>query len=1742
MPIRITLPLSIVTSVLIFGLAKYYCAHKEQTTTRNNAQQIEKKSAESSIANIAFIVTYIVLLGILVNSSSNATSGLFTDWEKIETIQIFYLTAAIAFTFFLPGYALVTLLNKKYKLRILLKLLLAYLFSILITGLMGYVSGSLGYPISNITILFIGTYILIFLFYLKQVNAFSRGFYHVRPYLFYKSLSKIRNSLINNYSQFIVFSSLFSLVILYTYYLNDGKIVVDQWYHHGKALLIGSGLFKDLGASDVYNPPFFSSLLAAFFNLSGSPSVNAYVSISFLNIVPVFAFYYFFTNWVPKDKQRSALLASTLFMLSAGFGWLYAINTAVSDHNQVTYDIDSSLDIVSLTYRKTFDVETPTTFIDVGHPDVTTALILISLPAGFTMLGLIKEVNIFRLNNDDDYKSSRPKLRYFRIFTCIAIVTAISFLGILSHDEFFLFIIIGSTAMVILFRQLPKNVNYSIFFVSFLSAISLVILVDTFISPARIYTFRHILGIPLIILSFLFISFGWALYVFFRKTKFSNIFKTFRSKRQISIIKQQAILKRIITLNFLNENQIRFVKLSLGIVIVSVVAYFYLFTVLVWDSLSVKQISSQIEVFKNVPWYLYPIKFGLTGLLGLAFILSYVFKKFEKEIFIFGIIIIIAFFAGPYYDEHRFGKYIMAGMAAFAALLIYQIISSGRIGLNLKVRPLIIGVLLATVVISCSLSIFMYAGWVELFTGKSDWIEGGRRDFPMASEIRLLNFLNNKIIDSKAYNIALPDKETGNEKGFVTKIYGFSPTSKFKLLQNPLTLNASTLEGLYSLLNSTDVRYIILPKTGIIADTEKAGITSSSNSSNIGNISNGLRFVLDNFPKAYEDQNYIVLEVLPLTPPSPTSSSVALIYQRDFDGLLPQVSNHSAILPIDTGLFGSQTVESSTKNNSDYNYNIVMNKVEGENQNLSPGAYSLTLGSNVTNNNSRSITLWSPPIPVIQHHNYQNSSENNQTINYIEGNFKIIDNLPAQNKSEKKNANKFGAGIMWEHDNKAYLVSVRDVGLQLSESPSKIKSLTKQSEWVISNNSSKKSLPTLILSQNEEIKRQKGIWYNLKILFLKDNVQIYLNDILRAKVPGRDYYNLSSNANNITENLVSRVGINTYYSKTEFKPIILGQMSEAAQHSNRPYQKIYYQDYYPHNILALSKIKYDAYIDGDLSAFSNKYVVLPFDKAPYQKNEAIKYLEFVNNGGNLIVINSDNKFDGIFSKLFPIIPGNFTNFNSIESHNSGNTGEKKYGINISGTARDIEINSHNNLTVKSYYVNKVNTDKNQNVAPFVIEKNYGNGKIIFVNVIGYFDAIFGKSFLVNNTDYSDKNEYFETLSNISHIIGIPENDLYVEKNLAQIPSLRTFRIIGDVKIYPGQTITINSSSLLFPEGNVSDINPASYNLTADAVNVSINPAQKISVTNYKAFNNVFTANHIDESSKFKVENMENDSNQNRYNFKKVTIKDLKLYSGPFEIVVNVTNSTRPLYLPTSASYNDYIAMSIPRGFDLIIKFPYSNSSYAQLDISKKGDEKNSFQRIKVSDYNYDFQPDGNSTGQILIHNVRTDIQAIRYISTLMKSPEIKITQGHEAKGAKGSTEEEPRAIRFIKNSPDNSPTEIEKQKGEIKINVDHVDNYDQHYYDWVRTKFITYLKNDIQITDENKNIVSQNKEQSLFTELMSKIPGDISEYAKVHEIEVPWRSVISSTPGVIIALTILVVMLIVIMTTWYKMIKRRRVK
>ena len=312
-------------------------------------------------------------------------------------------------------------------------------------------------------------------------------------------------------------------------------------------------------------------------------------------------------------------------------GYWYLIDSVTSKYS---YSDETSLENLHTASIRSSDIRTPVTFINVGHPTFTSPLIIIALPAGFLLLGLIKE-----------HIPNISKLRF------ICIITVITVVGILSHPEFYLFMIVGSI-LILSFRLMHGN----LFYISIISALLLCVLIN-FLSPQNYYTSIMIFNIPLPYLCLIFLSILLALY----RTRFIS---------KLSVLNY---LKHSFPSTGLVNSISRPVA---SIVIISLIAYMYLFSFIVLQALSTADIQIQVgtSTQRNIPWYLYPIKFGIAGILGLAFVVSYLFKRYEKETFVFGIIAVVALFTGPYYDEHRFSKYVMVGMVGFASLFVYKII------------------------------------------------------------------------------------------------------------------------------------------------------------------------------------------------------------------------------------------------------------------------------------------------------------------------------------------------------------------------------------------------------------------------------------------------------------------------------------------------------------------------------------------------------------------------------------------------------------------------------------------------------------------------------------------------------------------------------------------------------------------------------------------------------------------------------------------------------------------------------------------------------------------------------------------------------------------------------------------------------------------------------------------------------------------------------------------------------------
>jgi hypothetical protein len=1738
-PLRITTPLAIIISVLVFGLSKYYANNnknseksgKPETTIKkdkvnssvapSNLNDIELKQQPqhqrqetdqeknnnyinkreniisknnnnnthtlSIFANLFFVVGYAACLLIVTSYFfifNPSNEEIFVPWEQFTIVQIIQVGASIALCFFLPGYAILSILYKDsdYKIRPLLKILLAYLLSILVTGLTGYIAVALGLGLSNIIGLLIVIYLSILVVLLIQQLSLAYNNQKNRSKFSFRNLSLkipsskahtlilVRNLIWNflkkNSAEFIVFASLFALVVLSTYYLYSGGIIADQWYHHGRSLAFMSGEFRDIsiaGGDEGTFSPFPNALLAAFFSVSGIPSVNAYASISFLNIIPVFAFYYFFKNWVPIRMKRSALLACTLFMLSSGFGWVYVLGLAVADPPE------SQLSAFQMLWRagiKSMDIILPTSFSG-AHPDFSTPLIIMALPAGFTLLGLLREEII----------KNKFKFKY------LAILLSITFLGVLSHDEFYLFIIVSSIVPIFLFfitkKRDEKKKNLVVVYGALLGALSLTLILATYsFAGVGYFIYNTILGIPLIVLCFIFVAIMCILYIATRY--FYNLF--YQKKYRNSHRRFESLLLSQRWIKYLYDRRHR--TITPRLVLVFVIAWLYIFTFIVWSQLSVEAVEIQTQDY-TVPWYLYPMKLGLTGLLGFAFVLSYLFRKFEKEIFIFGIIIVIAFFAGSYYYEHRLNKYMMAGLAGFGSLFIYDIIlRSPQIQRNSSTKTLATSLVLGFIIFSSALSVLMFWGFNAL-AHDSDFDKAlGRRDFPLASEFGLFRLLYNGNKAPSAFNIAAPVNAYNfsnplQSGDLIERVQAFSGIPLIKLTQSPLTLDAYALESFYDQLYRSDTRYIVLPKGDfvnlitqpdedaeigtidegkkrqqreeeeriIIKGHQEEGTGEEQRSSTISGI---LRFAIENFQKAYEDSNYLVLAVPPLTPPQ-SQADIGLIHKKIELLASPSASDKDVIitLPYDKELF--KEIDSP-------------GKVKNEEKNV------LLYG----NNESRT-DLWSDPL----------QQQHKRNANYIESVFRVV----GQNESESD------VGIGWLDNSTQYTVSLKNDRVEVT--------------GLDIRNSTNSNDGRLVYVR--EITRENGEWYTIKIIIMEETVNVYVNNLLAVQIPRNDQLHGLANTT------INRIGLFSFNNTAEFRPIKVGSITTGADKN----QENYFQDYYPLSILALSKASYDTFLEGDMSALSKKIVILNADSILSTFGSGANgtltqnnYLKFANDGGILVIMNIDGTdYFGepyLFGKLFDI--GDEVKFDSISYEakenlqNKKEKTEKEKGegtredlvgrekeeqgpqyLNVSGMAREIEIrntSATSDVAIKSYYINN-----DQKVAPFVFEKKYGMGRLIFVNNGGYFDAV-AKS----------PQQTFLTLAKILNLAGL---DTGVDRNYADNHTAKwrsggvtpVARIVGDLGI--NAKTKINSSSFSIVPDNNKGYNSGYNSHVNDKFYVQ---SVKYSSTDYK---NIISNSNDSNSNYYDLENQNRRSND-------TLIEALRL-SGPYEVIINTNGS---LVLPsTLESYHNYIGTSIPIGSDIVLKL-HNGSTAEFLATNDTGQKLFKF----------------GSDSEIHFYNISGAGKGID-ISVLLKSPEIRVADGKISFENLYNVDPPNIAKLYSNKNCEYQSSQFYCRQLEVNGTMDAVISHVDNYLQGEEADTVSYIKS-LEI-EQNKS-----DEEGKKMALDLQLPADVSQDAKERGITVPWQKALFSDLGVAVSLsmfaydTIIVIMIVLLWRPW----------
>ena len=371
----------------------------------------------------------------------------------------------------------------------------------------------------------------------------------------------------------------------------------------------------------------------------------------------------------------------------------------------------------------------------------------------------------------------------------------------------------------------------------------------------------------------------------------------------------------------------------------------------------------------------------------------------------------------------------------------------------------------------------MFIGYRALLLENPIYNPPGRLDFPSASEMQLISFLENKRKDSELPNIASWTKEYNLYYGFIGKLESFLGISRSKILQSPLTLNASSLEGIYKLLEYSDTGAIVLPRYSLSGNGslryEAFVPPHNEEDNNQRDMSNPLNFVFDNFPKSYPVENYTVLNVPPLSAPSSErSTQIGLVLDPN---VLSSVSKFVNYANATTTLPYSDEVYTGLNDNKKFM------KVQRD----GIGDEILTMDGD-----ERGRTLWSGSL-----------NQRKLDINYIETKLRFID--------VNKTNNDFGIKFQDKNSDYEYYAPIVNhmSALELRQRP------IGQDD----NSSDNKDNKELVLSQNQELTLKRNTWHTLKILILKDTINVYLDDTLKLMVSKYPY------AENLTS--ISKIGV-----------------------------------------------------------------------------------------------------------------------------------------------------------------------------------------------------------------------------------------------------------------------------------------------------------------------------------------------------------------------------------------------------------------------------------------------------------------------------------------------------------------------------------------------------------------------------------------------------------------------------------------
>jgi len=633
---------------------------------------VSKRFINMSILNVFVVAILLGLSIILLYVTSPMSETIFASWGAVSASNWLRFGAATLLSAFLPGFFLFDVLNKKGFESPVRYFLFSYLLSVLIIS------------VANLfAFLVFGSWNPLNVLVLANCVLFGIWVFAKRGKV---GCSRVSSMLIFAFIVLLLF-------FLFVSSVHNFFIYGDQFDYNGWAISWAEAPFYSLNGVIQPSYPWLAfAYLSTLFKTTGLPSVNTYVPLIVLNMMPIVAFFCLVRT---KANAHVSAIASFLAFFTSGFGWVYL--PLINAENQVN--------ALQQLGWKTYDITVPNSFLSVT-PDLSTSLLLIGLPSLLAVLAVMF----------DDNQISSQKRYYF----LTAVLTALAFL---SHIE--AGAILTGIFVLLVLANYVKNTRLQL---SFLCGLLLVLVIDL-VAPVQYYITVTVdlasSHTPLLLLCIVAVSVS----ILLAKTYRANLLDSLTT---VSVKKTKNLLSKLRSVDYIvlfsfsivqgalnNDNppNKRF-KCSLrALVFALLIILSYSVTLVIYSIYFFPIFHFNVSLF---PWFIYPVRFGMVGALSLGFLLGCILFQWNKKeklpyALILGIPLLLFLGYCGLYQQQRVMKYIPLLIAPFAAEFAIKSANYFSKKVYSKIRGRVIQVTTLLLILSlCSSSMALYLQYESL--------------------------------------------------------------------------------------------------------------------------------------------------------------------------------------------------------------------------------------------------------------------------------------------------------------------------------------------------------------------------------------------------------------------------------------------------------------------------------------------------------------------------------------------------------------------------------------------------------------------------------------------------------------------------------------------------------------------------------------------------------------------------------------------------------------------------------------------------------------------------------------------------------------------------------------------------------------------------------------------------------------------------------------------------------------------